>query len=297
MGFHNPMTLCGQADRFNGEQVSEAVRMYNQAVSILDTKFRATYEEIESEFGDIVRIKPKTLLKLGRNDNNASGTPFTVSQFQSATQYREVYATGNTIDFVVSSSASDTETVTIEGHTLSGTDKTFVTQDVVLNGQTPVALTTPLNRATRIFAITETNLVGTVAVYDSTAAGGVTAGVPNTASATKVLIEAGRQQSQKGATSLSSVDYLIINQLFFSINAGNTGTVDFEIERRQFNNVFRPLTPTYTLRSGSNSSVQYDFNPPLVVPKNSDVRVNAVGSANNIAVTTGFNAYLALVQS
>lgn len=37
------------------------------------------------------------------------------------------------------------------------------------------------------------------------------------------------------------------------------------------------------------------FTPGLIIPKNADVRVRAIGSTNNLQVTSNFGGYLASV--
>ena len=67
-------------------------------------------------------------------------------------EIEETYVNTNAINYVVSDSASDTMTLKFyEGHTTDGTDWTFAKDetDVVLTGQTPVALPTAMSRITR----------------------------------------------------------------------------------------------------------------------------------------------------
>ena len=95
--------------------------------------------------------KGKSLLKFGRNLN--MGTAGTRATVWDAGPANEVYVDDNTnpIDSISSSSGSDAIDVVVEGHTDDGTGaKTFVVQTVTLTGQTRAALTTPLNRCSRV---------------------------------------------------------------------------------------------------------------------------------------------------
>lgn len=298
MGFHNCVTICAQEDRLNGKQYSEALRSYDQALSILPFGIRQVYEQVQDQFGDIILVEPEVIFKFGANSNNAANTAFTVEAFQSTTQYREVYATSNTVDSLVSSSAADTGiTINVQGQTIANNLFTYNSQSVILNGQTPVAFNPPLARVTRLINESGTELQGNVYAYDSAAAGGVTAGVPNTPAATKTMISAGRQRTRKGANAFASTNYFILTQFFGSINRGTAAEADFYIEARQLGKVFQPITGTTTIVSGTGSKPNFlhTYDPPIVIPKNSDVRSTVVGSNNNISVTTGFNGYVARI--
>ncbi len=251
--------------------------------------------------------KGKQLTKFGRTTNADAGIKTTVAEFQGS-EANETFATANTVDSIVSSSASDTgKTIGIEGHTINTTtgDRTFVVQSAVLNGQTPVTLETSMFRMTRMYVADGTysspasEVVGTVYGYDSTLAGGVTAGVPNTASSTKCLINApdGFQQSQKAATSLSSVDYWILTY----VRAGMvrpTGTsigVDVDLEVRNLGGVWRPEGLQLSLENTATTFYKVEFHPFRIVPANSDVRIICTSDTNNVQVQASVGGVLAKV--
>ena len=248
--------------------------------------------QILNDYSITARVKPKTLLKFGRTTNADAGIETTVAAFQGSV-VNETYATGNTIDRIISDSASDGETITVEGHTISGGEFTFVTQNVTLNGQTAVTLTTPLARANRAFNTASTELVGNVYVYENVA---TTAGVPNTAANTKLLIQAGDQQSQKAATTISKDDYWIITQVFSSAERSNSANVDMRLEVRESGGVFRPRFIWATRSTGQNA-ITINLNPPIIVPSNADIRMVATSDAANTAVDGWMNGYLALDQA
>lgn len=248
--------------------------------------------QILNDYGVTAVVKPKTLLKFGRTTNADDGVRTTVAAFQGAV-VNETYATGNTIDRIISDSTSDGETVTVEGHTISGGEFTFVTQNVTLNGQTAVTLTTPLARANRAYNTDSTELVGNVYVYENVA---TTSGVPNTAANTKLLIQAGDQQSQKAATTISKDDYWVITQVFSSAERSNSANVDMRLEVRESGGVFRPRFIWATRSTGQNA-ITINLNPPIIVRSNSDIRMVATSDAANTAVDGWMNGYLALDQS
>lgn len=248
--------------------------------------------QIKNDYDVTAYVKPKSLLKFGRTTNADAGVRTTVAGFQ-GTVVNETYATANTIDRIISDSTSDGETVTIEGHTLSGSEFTFVVQNVTLNGQTAVTLPTPLARATRAYNTDSTELVGNVYIYENVA---TTSGVPNTATNTKLLIQAGDQQSEKAATTISKDDFWIITQVFSSAERNNSANVDMALEVREYGGVFRPRFKWATRSSGQNA-ILINLNPAIIVPRNSDVRLVAISDAANTAVDGWMNGYLALDQA
>ena len=300
MPIHNPVTLCGVNPK-SGE--IDPIQTYSSAIGVMDYGVVHAMQIIKDVFGDNVNPKPKSLFKFGRTINTAgSQAKTTIAEFQggsASTVFNETFATSNSVDRIVSSNASDMQPVTIEGHTLTDGNLAFVSQTVTLNGQTPVALSTPLARCNRLFNGDGSNLVGNVYVYDSTLAGGVTAGVPNTEAATKCMITAGFQQSEKGATSISSSDYYVITEIFGSLNRSSGGAQDvqLQIESRQIGHVFLPKTCFFSVNSQGNQAFSYEIKPPVIIPKNSDLRMVCYGSAADLRVTAGFNGYLCLVDN
>lgn len=246
-------------------------------------------------YGDKVTVKPKTLLKFGRSEQVDNSTYTTLMELPSGV-LNEVYATGNTIDTISSSSASDTGTVIIEGHTLSGSDLTFVSQTATLNGQNKVTLTTPLYRATRLANTGAADEVGDIYVYEDTA---IVSGVPSDGTKVHVMIKAANQNNQsfKASTSISSQDYWIITQAFASINTkAGSPIAEIQIQVRQFGGVFRTAAIA-SVGVGGSSWAGFSFDPVIIVPANADVRMRALGSAAGLNVSGWMNGYLALKES
>lgn len=242
--------------------------------------------EIASTYGDKVEVKPKGLLKFGMNDGlQATDVYETIWNLGGD----ETYATGNDIDSVTSSNDLDDVELIIEGHTLSGSELTFVVQSVTLTGNTPATLETPLYRTSRIYNNGAIEFQGDIYVFES---GGIlTGGVPQTTSDIHLNARAFDQQSQKAATSTSKNDYLIITQWYGSVNRQNVASVDFQLQVRDFGKNFR------TRQSGSAHSqgagINRDLRPYLIVPPNSDIRIRGNSSANSTSADAGFNGVFA----
>lgn len=248
--------------------------------------------EIASTYGDAVSVfdKSKTLLKFGRNTSvgtNALG--YTLMELQ-GTERHETYVDTNIIDTVSSSSTSDTIDMVVEGHTISESGFTFSVQTVTLNGRNKVTLGTPIARISRMYNDSATNLVGNVYVYED---GDITAGVPNTDSEVHLTVLAAKNQSEKSATTISSTDYWIITSMYAScLDKSSSVFADVELQIRLYNKVFRERTD---VSCGSGESTIFNITPYLIVPKNSDIRLSAVASANSKDIAGGINGYLAKI--
>ena len=247
--------------------------------------------EILSTYGDkaSVAAKAKSLNKFGRGTCVTSGTEYTVW----GSSNLEVYQTANTIDTISSSSTLDTQEITIEGHTIDGSGNlTFTVQTATLNGRNKVVLDTPLARCNRLANTGSVNLDGAVYAYRDTA---ITNGVPNDLTTVHCSIPDGFNQSFKAATSISSADYFLVTSLTLSVARGSgSAAVDFILETRQGDQVFRPKAGRVTV-TNAEASREIAYDPPLIIPKNSDFRVQAISSANNTPVNATVSGYLALV--
>ena len=204
------------------------------------------------------------------------------------TEDHETFVSSNLIDTISSSSGSDTEEIVIEGHTIdSNGDFTFVIQLATLDGQNEVVLDTPLARCTRLYNNGATNLVGSVYAYQEQA---ILAGVPQTANKVHCIIKAGKNQSEKCATTISKDDYWIITMFSATVLEKTSLFADIEIQVRNKGKTFRTLD-IIGVQSGNNEE-QYQT-PYAIVPPNSDVRLVTVSSTNNKSVAGSIHGFLA----
>lgn len=245
---------------------------------------------IYNETTDVCIIKPKTLFSIGRNGDLDTGAFETIWGVGG----NETYLTTNTIDRIVSTSLLDVYVIKVEGHTVTGigvnAQFTFVVQEVTLNGQTDVSLTTPLARVSRIYNNNGTNLVGAISVFDTT--GSSVAGVVSPTSAIHITIVAGEQESEKGATTFSNSDYGIITSISGGNSSRSTALLDFALEVREVGKVFRSIYHWGV----STGSVTINLNPYIVIRKNSDIRIVARTNTNNTEAFSAFNCIFGLVQ-
>ncbi len=249
--------------------------------------------EIYKTFGDTVSAwdKGKSLLKFGDRDD--LGTSRTTLAALGSGILNETYVTTNIITHFASSSGSDLLTMKVEGHTVvgTGTDSafTFLVQEVTLVGQTKTALTTPLARVSRIYNSSATLWVGDIYVAQDVT---FTSGVPQTATAIHIKVLAGEQQSLKAATTISNVDYWIVNGWLTEVDRKANAIVDFRLELRLAGGVFRPVAFTSVTQG---TTVDIPFRPPLIVPSNADVRVTATASTTGVEAGSWVNGVLAIV--
>lgn len=235
-----------------------------------------------------VVAKSKTLLMFGKHQSMAANVPTTMAEYPAGIANEDLQ-TGNTISHVVSGDAGDVgDLLFLEGHTISGGVLTFQEQLVVLNGQTPVALSTPLARASRSWNLGTTPVVGPVSFYRG---GAVTAGVPNDPTEVHLYLPAGENQSAACQTSLEDENFYLITGVSASVQHKTNGSVDFSIEAKAANSTAWRAVAVFSV-AGS-SPVQFNFGPVIVGRPNSDIRIRGTSSVNNMSASAWVNGYLA----
>jgi hypothetical protein len=244
---------------------------------------------IHNKYGDRVKVGPTDLLKFGRTNNADSAALTTVMTLPGAERH-ETLVSDNLITVVSSTSASDTQSLSIEGHTISGTDFTTVTQTVTLSGTSQVSLTTPLARISIMENASSSDLTGTVYAYETDSS---TAGVPDTDSKVHCMINAGYNQSDKCSTTLSSKEHWLISAIDASMGRATGASVaaDIAIEVKEAGGVFK-IIDEFTISSGV--AFGHTYQPFLIVPANADVRLTAITTANDTSLTGSIHGMLAV---
>ena len=280
-------------DAVVAQETKEIEQMFGgwprRAYEVPDGRLVQAEREIEATYGDRVSIdrKAKSLVKFGRSaelGTTALETVWTVGG-------DEVYVTDNTISYISSSSASDTQQITIEGHTVDANgDFTFLVQTVTLDGQNAVALDTDVARVSRAYNSDSTELVGRVVVYENAV---VVGGIPTDTTKIHIDIPQGFQQSFKAATTFSNEDYYLMTGFYGAVSAKQAGSVDFYVEIRDKGKVFLPKGCFTASSTGGAADISLD--PAILVPKNADVRIRCETETNNVVVFGIFKGYLAKV--
>jgi len=266
------------------------------ASSSVGWELQRAEQMILGTYGDTVSIETKNkALHIFGHGRDVTTAEQTVAVFDGgdAAAAHETLLTSDGITHLSSSSGSDTHTVSVEGHTISGDDLTFVVQTATLTGQTAVALTTPLARCSKI---TNTGTVDSVGVVYAHEGATIVAGVPDTSSEIHCQYDAaGHNRSHKGATSISSVDYLIITEIVLSLHDTASLEAHLELQTKSTTGVWLDSFE-YGINSVGTTTMTLQDHPYLIVPKNHDVRFAvemASGSADSI--TVHMSGYLASV--
>lgn len=257
-------------------------------MSDFEPRIRHAIRVIQDTYGDRVSVdvKNKGLLKFGRNFEVGTSRA-TVMTLPSGVLH-ETLQTDNTITHFASASASDTQELVVQGYTVSGSNFTSATQTVTLAGQTKTALTTPLCRCVRAYNNGTTDLVGPIYFSQDVT---YSSGVPQTAAAVHCMIPAGTNQTEKCATTLSQNDYWLITNVYADVTEKTAAFADFQLEVRRFGKVFRQQCDFSASTSGQ-GIVRFD--PLLIVPANSDVRLTALADGAGTSVSGGIQGYLAI---
>jgi len=250
-------------------------------MSYIKNYFDVAKLEILETYGHNTRQGRKSLHKYGRA--TSLGTAETEIN---ALNKNETYVSDNLISHVSSSSADDTHAVLYEGMTISGGELSFISDSVTLQGQTKVALPTPVVRSTRAQSPLS-DLAGDVYFYEDDT---VTGGVPDTTSKQHNLILIGDNTTLRAGTSTSSNNYLLINKIYAYINKQTNGTADIRLKIRSLGGAF---VTVFVGGISKDSSLKHDFGPFLIVPPNSDIYLTAKCSTTNLEISAGFVGHFA----
>ena len=259
---------------------------------VTDPWLQHAIDTIASNYGDTVSVfqKNKDLLKFGRN--KLVGTSRATVMTLPAGILNETYQTSNSITTISSSSASDTNVMRVEGHTVdvTGLIFTFVVQTPTLNGQGQVTLTTTLARVSRTNTSGAVDTVGSIYVYETDT---TTAGVPDTAAKVHITQEAGVNNSEKAATTISDSDYYIVTGFYGDVLEKSSAFATLHLEVREAGGVFINKVDVAAATSGGGR--HHEFKPYLVVPKNSDIRLRATADGASTDISGGIQGVLAAV--
>lgn len=257
-------------------------------VQVPKSKLEHAVLEIFNSYGDEVQIRRKSLHKFGANQSvGTSAVDICWDGIE------PVHATTNSITTVSSSSAADTtQTVRVEGMYFDGSNNfVFSAQNVVLNGQNKVTLAQPLCRVTRIANVASaTATAGDVYVYED---GAITGGVPNDTATIGNVMPFEHQSTMFAGTSVAANNYLVVTSMQAGSGLGGTKNtyVDVSFEIRHKDSTYRTVN-IVTINTNS-SGTQIEFDPPLIIPPNTDVDMTAKSAAAGASITAGFNGYFA----
>lgn len=241
--------------------------------SVEDFWTKKAIANIQNDFGVKVSVyhKNKDLLKYGRN-TSVTTTPTTVMTLPSGVS-EEVLLVDNLITNLTTDNVANTQLLGIEGQTISDSGFTFVVQSLNANGQTVVNLATPLARVTRLFNKDSVNLLGSVYLSETDT---YTGGVPDTDAKIHLMTRSGQNQSEKAATTISRKDYWVITGYHCHVYTKASAFAEVDLQIKRWGGVFRTVDDVSCSSSHLGS---VSFRPYVVVPSNSDIRLQATSDA------------------
>jgi|GEM_PF-827624 len=197
------------------------------------------------------------------------------------------FSTGADIDSISSTSASDTQEVTIQGLDVNWEE---VIQTVTLNGQTRVALTTPLIRCYRAYNSNSTELVGHVIIYENDT---TTGGVPDDNTLIRAVIDPTNQQTEMAIYTIPAgkTGYLLGG---YCSTAGAKRDTSYIInfKTRLFEKVFRTQQKV-SINDSATSFLPFTYPIPQVLPEKTDIIVTAqMATSTDGSVSAGFSIVL-----
>lgn len=204
-------------------------------------------------------------------------------------QMRYQYSTTADIDSVSSSSASDTFSLQV-----TGLDSSYeqVTQTVVLQGQTRVALSTPLIRIYRMKNSNSSNNVGRIFCYVNTAISG---GVPSDSTKVRAIIGVGNNQTLMAVYTIPANKTGYMRRFYTSIAGANkSSNYRVELRIRAFGEVFA-LKNINAISDNGTSYLSHPYVEPEVITEKSDIELRVSATATGVtaaAISGGFDIVL-----
>lgn len=200
-----------------------------------------------------------------------------------------VYSTTDDIDSISSSSAGDTQEIT-----LTGLDANYieVTQTVVLTGQTRAAIKTDLLRVYRAFNSNSVDLVGHVFIYVN---GATTGGVPDTNADIRAIVDPINQQTLMAVYTVPAGKTGYMRDWYGSTAGANrSSNYPLRILSRNLGGVFR-VKHVSAMSDAGTSAYQHGYNEPEIFQEKTDIemRVTATGAGVTAAsFSAGFDIVL-----
>jgi hypothetical protein len=222
--------------------------------------------------------------KFAENPSIASATPADIWDYPTEELY--TWSTSAAIDSISSSNGGDTQEMVLQG-----LDKNWkeVIQTANLNGQTRVALSTPLIRIYRAYNNNSVDLLGNVYVYENTAIAG---GIPIDTTKVRAYVSIADQQTLMGVYTVPAgkTGYFLGLTSSLSKNVA-TATAIFTGAVRPFGKIFRTQV-RYAMSNTGNSYVTTFGTAASAFPEKTDFVAKADVSANGVGISATFDLLL-----
>lgn len=196
------------------------------------------------------------------------------------------YSATDDIDSLSSSDAGDnTQTIEVQGLDV---DFVEVTQNIALNGQTRVALTTPLIRVFQMRNLGFGDLAGDVYCYVN---GAITGGIPDTNADVRAIIAGANNHTAMGLYTIPAGKTGYVTGFSASTGLTIAGISSVRLFTRPFGQVFQ-LSHTDNIDTNASSHLQRTFAPPKVFSAKTDIVKRANTSADDNGVSASFDLIL-----
>ena len=205
-----------------------------------------------------------------------------------------LYPFSDTADIISLSSSDngDTQDILVIGLDADGNE---VEQTITLQGQTRVALTTPLWRVYRMSneADAGNDLAGTVYCYSGTTN---TLGVPSGGSVTKAIIDNGNNQTLMAVYTIPAGKWGFLYRGEVGMNITSTGTSSNEYAKvyyksRRFGKVFQ-IKKSISVLSNGNSVFQDERSFPDPIPPLTDIKIEVAEVSDDMGIWSTFDILL-----
>lgn len=232
--------------------------------------------EIYQTYGYRCEIDRKSLHKFGRYTNLGTSEALICHNGVTPVGFGDTHASTNSLTHLVSSDNSDTQTITVEGMTISGGVYTFSRQTKALTGTTPVALDTPIAVCTRIQNnASSTPTAGDVTVHDNASPLGIGNVMPQA-----------DQSTLFAGTAVAGNNYLILTHGYAHVAKKTDAYVDFRLKGRTTTTSYH--TSEVVACSRNSSGIFKNFEPYRIIPPNSDIVITATANTTGVDVCAGF---------
>ncbi|MCP4370028.1 MAG: hypothetical protein GY797_18210 [Deltaproteobacteria bacterium] len=197
-----------------------------------------------------------------------------------------VYSTTAAIDSISSSNAGDSQVMQVQG-----LDANFdlTLQEVTLNGQTRVALTTPLIRVFRIKNVGSVDLAGNVAVYEDTP---LTGGIPTLNSKIRAIVQGANNQTEMAVYTIPAGKTGYMRDWYASTSGAKKGSSHvLKVLARPFGQVFQLKHKASIVEDGT-SYIKHEYVEPEVFSEKTDIEMKVNTDQASSSIAGGFDIVL-----
>jgi len=196
------------------------------------------------------------------------------------------YSTSAIIDSISSSDVTDTQVIEVQG---LDADFVLTIQQITLQGQVRVPLTTNLIRVFRMKNIGTTNNAGKIYCYENTP---LSAGVPVITNKVRAIMQIGLNQTLMALFTIPAGKTGYLSELFASLAGANKDSVNnVQLFMRELGGVFQLKYDASMIALGT-SAICKDYIQPLKIVEKTDIELKVNTDELVTAISGGFDIIL-----